>query len=56
VVQGSAYKFENIADGVYCASVTRPGLGSNNVVVVNDRDVLIADNRYLAGGGADFRQ
>ena len=43
VVQGSAYKFENIADGVYYASVTRPGLGSNNVVVVNDRDVLIVD-------------
>lgn len=43
VVQGSAYKFEKIADGVYYASVTRPGLGSNNVVVVNDADVLIVD-------------
>jgi glyoxylase-like metal-dependent hydrolase (beta-lactamase superfamily II) len=28
---------------VYYATVTRPGLGSNNVVVVNDTDVLIVD-------------
>src|SRR5215470_16425091 len=44
VVQGNAYKFEQIADGVYYATVTRPGLGSNNVVVVNDTDVLIVDS------------
>ena len=44
VVQGNAYKFEKIADGVYYATVTRPGLGSNNVVVVNDTDVLIVDS------------
>jgi cyclase len=43
VVQGDAYKFEKIADGVFYATVTRPGLGSNNVVVVNDTDVLIVD-------------
>src|SRR5215471_2653235 len=43
VVQGSAYKFEKIADGVYYATVTAPGLGSNNVVIVNDTDVLIVD-------------
>ena len=43
VVQGNAYKFEQIADGVYYATVTRPGLGSNNVVVVNDTDVLVVD-------------
>src|SRR4030088_2530578 len=43
VVQGIAYKFEKIADGVYYATVTRPGLGSNNVVIVNDTDVLIVD-------------
>src|SRR5712672_233102 len=43
VVQGNAYKFEQIADGVYYATVTRPGLGSNNVVVINDTDVLIVD-------------
>jgi glyoxylase-like metal-dependent hydrolase (beta-lactamase superfamily II) len=44
VVQGTAYKFEKIADGVYYATVTRPGLGSNNVVVVNDTDVLVVDS------------
>src|SRR5262249_7076581 len=43
VVQGSAYKFEKIADGVYYATVGAPGLGSNNVVVINDTDVLIVD-------------
>jgi cyclase len=43
VVQGTSYKFEKIADGVYYATVTRPGLGSNNVVVVNDTDVLVVD-------------
>jgi cyclase len=43
VVQGSAYKFEKIADGVFYATVMRPGLGSNNVVVINDTDVLIVD-------------
>ena len=43
VVQGTSYKFEKIADGVYYASVAAPGLGSNNVVVVNDTDVLIVD-------------
>src|SRR6266446_3931778 len=44
VLQGNAYKFEQITDGVYYATVTRPGLGSNNVVVVNDTDVLIVDS------------
>jgi cyclase len=43
VVQGNAYKFEKIAAGVYYATVTRPGLGSNNVVVINDADVLVVD-------------
>jgi len=40
VVQGKTYKFEKIADGVYYAT---GGLGSNNVVIVNDQDVLIVD-------------
>ena len=43
VTQGSSYKFEKIADGVYYATGTVPGLGSNNVVIVNDTDVLIVD-------------
>ena len=43
VVQGSSYKFEKIAEGVYYATGTVPGLGSNNVVIVNDADVVIVD-------------
>jgi cyclase len=43
VTQGSSYKFEKIADGVYYATGIVPGLGSNNVVVVNETDVLIVD-------------
>src|SRR5712671_7873301 len=43
VVQGLAYKFEKIADGVYYATGTVPGLGSNKVVIVNDTDVMIVD-------------
>ena len=43
VTQGSSYKFEKIADGVYYATGAVPGLGSNNVVIVNDTDVLIVD-------------
>jgi cyclase len=41
VVQGKAYKFEKVADGVYYAS---GGVGSNNVVIVNDQDVLLVDD------------
>jgi cyclase len=41
VTQGKTYKFEKIADGVYYAT---GGLGSNNVVIVNDRDVLLVDD------------
>jgi cyclase len=40
-IQGRVYKFEKIADGVYYAT---GGFGSNNVVVVNDRDVLLVDD------------
>ncbi len=43
VVQGSSYKFEKIAEGVYYATGSVPGLGSNNVVIVNDADVVIVD-------------
>src|SRR5580658_9953235 len=41
VTQGKAYKFEKVADGVYYAS---GGIGSNNVVIVNDRDVVLVDD------------
>ena len=43
VIQGLSYKFEKIADGVYYATGTVAGLGSNNVVIVNDSDVMIVD-------------
>ena len=41
VIQGQAYKFEKIADGVYYAT---GGAGSNNPVIVNERDVLLVDD------------
>src|ERR1700679_313668 len=41
VVQGKAYKFEKVAEGVYYAS---EGTGSNNVVIVNDLDVVLVDD------------
>jgi cyclase len=41
VTQGKTYKFEKVADGVYYAT---GGLGSNNVVIVNDQDVLLVDD------------
>lgn len=40
VTQGKTYKFEKVADGVYYAT---GGPGSNNVVIVNDRDVTLVD-------------
>ncbi len=41
VVQGKVYKFEKVAEGVFYAT---GGSGSNNVVIVNDRDVLLVDD------------
>src|SRR6202034_3082032 len=41
VTQGKSYKFEKVAEGVYYAS---GGVGSNNVVIVNDRDVVLVDD------------
>ncbi len=41
VTQGKAYKFEKVAEGVYYAT---GGVGSNNVVIVNDQDVLLVDD------------
>src|SRR5262252_5327137 len=41
---GKAYKFEKIADGVYYATATGSMVtGSNNVLIVGDRDVLVVD-------------
>jgi glyoxylase-like metal-dependent hydrolase (beta-lactamase superfamily II) len=41
VIQGKAYKFEKVGEGVYYAT---GGVGSNNVVIVNDRDVVLVDD------------
>jgi cyclase len=45
-VQGKAYKFEKVADGVYYATALpgTNGSGSNNVVIVNDRDLVLVDD------------
>jgi glyoxylase-like metal-dependent hydrolase (beta-lactamase superfamily II) len=44
VTAGKAYKFERIADGVYYATATGSMVtGSNNVVIIGDRDVLVVD-------------
>src|ERR1700687_2219114 len=41
VTQGKTYKFEKVAEGVYYAT---GGVGSNNVVIVNEQDVLLVDD------------
>jgi glyoxylase-like metal-dependent hydrolase (beta-lactamase superfamily II) len=41
VIQGKTYKFERVAEGVYYAT---GGVGSNNVVIVNDRDAMLVDD------------
>jgi len=44
VTTGKAYKFEKIADGVYYATATGSMVtGSNNVVIIGARDVLVVD-------------
>ena len=51
VVQGKAYKFEKVADGVYYAT---GGLGSNNVVIVNDEDVVLVDDGLTPAAARAF--
>ena len=41
ITQGKLYKFEKEAEGIYYAT---GGLGSNNVVIINDDDVLLVDD------------
>ena len=44
VVAGKAYTFEKITDGVYYATATGALVtGSNNVVIIGDRDVMVVD-------------
>jgi len=51
VVQGKTYKFEKVAEGVYYAT---GGLGSNNVVIVNDNDVMLVDAGTTPGNARRF--
>jgi glyoxylase-like metal-dependent hydrolase (beta-lactamase superfamily II) len=46
VTEGQAYKFEKVAEGVYYATAKTGsiGSGSNNVVIVNDRDIVLVDD------------
>jgi cyclase len=41
VVKGKTYTFEKVGDGVYYAT---GGVGSNNVMIVNDQDVMLVDD------------
>jgi glyoxylase-like metal-dependent hydrolase (beta-lactamase superfamily II) len=44
ITTGKAYKFEKIAEGVYYATATGSMVtGSNNVVIIGNRDVLVVD-------------
>jgi glyoxylase-like metal-dependent hydrolase (beta-lactamase superfamily II) len=51
VIQGKTYKFQRIADGVY---YTTGGLGSNNVVIVNDADVMLVDTGISPAAARKF--
>src|SRR5882724_6825996 len=51
VVQGKSFKFEKIADGVYYAT---GGVGSNNVVIVNDADVMLVDTGTTPANARNF--
>jgi glyoxylase-like metal-dependent hydrolase (beta-lactamase superfamily II) len=44
VTSGKAYQFERIAEGVYYATATGSMVtGSNNVVIVGDREAMVVD-------------
>jgi glyoxylase-like metal-dependent hydrolase (beta-lactamase superfamily II) len=44
VVTGKAYKFEKIVEGVYYATSTGAmATGSNNILIVGDRDAMVVD-------------
>src|SRR5882672_9555608 len=44
VVAGKAYQFEKVADGIYYATSTGSMVtGSNNVVIIGDREVMVVD-------------
>jgi cyclase len=54
---GKAYKFEKIADGVYYATATGSMVtGSNNVVIIGSRDVLVVDTGTSPAAARAFIQ
>src|SRR5436190_2067607 len=57
VTTGKAYKFEKIADGVYYATATGSMVtGSNNVVIIGNRDVLVVDTGTSPAAARAFIQ
>ena len=57
VSTGHAYKFEKIADGVYYATATGSMVtGSNNVVIIGSRDVLVVDTGTSPAAARAFIQ
>jgi glyoxylase-like metal-dependent hydrolase (beta-lactamase superfamily II) len=57
VVNGKAYRFQQVAEGVYYATSTGAMVtGSNNVVIVNDRDVLVVDTGTSPAAARAFVQ
>ena len=54
---GKAYKFEKIADDVYYATATGSMItGSNNVVIIGDRDVMVVDTGTTPAAARAFLQ
>src|SRR5258705_1279118 len=57
VTVGKGYRFEKIADGVYYATATGSMVtGSNNVVIIGDRDVLVVDTGTTPAAARTFIQ
>jgi len=57
VSTGHAYKFEKITDGVYYATATGSMVtGSNNVVIIGSRDVLVVDTGTSPAAARAFIQ
>ena len=57
VSTGKAYKFEKIADGVYYATATGSMVtGSNDVVIIGSRDVLVVDTGTSPAAARAFIQ
>jgi cyclase len=57
VTTGKAYRFEKIVDGVFYATATGSIVtGSNNVVIVGQRDVLVVDTGTTPAAARAFLQ